>query len=73
MTQYHQAIIIIIVLLSLHTQYHHSSPPQAYPYTAVTGKKCLYDGKPVAKVAAVVNITAKDEDELFQAARMQQR
>jgi cathepsin H len=38
-----------------------------YPYTAVTGKKCKYDGKPAAKVKSVVNITSLDEGELYSA------
>jgi len=38
-----------------------------YPYTAVTGKKCKYDGKPAAKVKAVVNITSYDEEALYAA------
>lgn len=38
-----------------------------YAYTAKTGAKCLYDGKPVATVAGVHNITAKDEQELVAA------
>jgi cathepsin H len=38
-----------------------------YPYTAVTGKTCKYDGKPAAKVAEVVNITTLDERELLKA------
>ena len=39
----------------------------AYAYTAKTGTKCLYDGKPVATVSDVHNITTNDEDELTQA------
>ena len=35
-----------------------------YAYTAKTGAKCLYDGKPVATVAGVHNITSNDEQEL---------
>jgi len=38
-----------------------------YPYTAVTGKTCKYDGKPAAQVADVVNITALDEGQLIAA------
>eukprot|EP00935_MAST-01C_sp_MAST-1C-sp1_P001798 g1798.t1 len=40
---------------------------ETYPYTAVTGKECKYDGKPAATVAHVVNITYLDEDELLDA------
>jgi len=36
----------------------------AYPYTAVTGPTCKYDGKPAGKVARSVNITALGEEEL---------
>jgi len=40
---------------------------ESYPYTGVTGKTCLYDSKPAALVSDVVNITANDEHELYQA------
>ena len=39
----------------------------AYPYTAVTGPSCKYDGKPSASVSKVVNITALGEEELVDA------
>jgi len=40
----------------------------AYPYTAVTGKKCLFEPKlAAAKVKSVVNITAYDEEQLYKA------
>jgi len=40
---------------------------EQYPYTAVTGKKCLYKHPPAAKVKHVVNITSYDEDGLYRA------
>jgi cathepsin H len=38
-----------------------------YPYTAVTGTACSYNGRPAARVSAVHNITAYGEDELLSA------
>jgi cathepsin H len=40
---------------------------KAYPYTAATGKACNYNHDPAAKVIAVHNISAYDEDELLSA------